>query len=194
MGRWQILSGIFIFGIISCSICTNVKAERDWGLTVYGARLTEGDLDDTVVFRADWEDSYFLAVALSRRFYTFRDLLDFELEGQVVKHFDEQDHWEFNALAVSRWLPFPWDEYIDTGLAMGAGLSYATQTPEIEKENHRDTSQFLAYLMFEAAFSLPEVPQWSVVGRIHHRSGAFGLFNGVRGASNAWGAGIRYNF
>jgi hypothetical protein len=183
-----------VVGIIICGISTNVKADRYWAITAYGARLTDGDVDDSVTFNSDFEDSYLLAVALSRRFYTFRDLLDFELEGQIVKHFEDQDHWEFNGLLVSRWLPFPWDNYIDTTLAMGAGLSYATETPEIEAKNHSDTSQLLAYLLFEATFALPDFPQWSVVARLHHRSGAFGTFNGVYGASNALGAGIRYNF
>ena len=190
--------GSSVYALIVCIIIfgngSNVQADRLWGITVYGARLTDGNLDETATFRADFEDSYFLAVALSRKFYTFRDLLDFELEGQVVKHFEDQDHWEFNGLMVSRWLPLPWDEYIDTNLAMGIGLSYATETPEIEDKNHSDTSKFLAYLLFEAALALPDIPQWSAVIRLHHRSGAFGAFNGVRGASNAWGVGVRYSF
>lgn len=194
MRRRRIVVFALVVGIIVCGISTNVKADRYWAITAYGARLTDGDLDDSAIFTSDFEDSYLLTVALSRRFYTFRDLLDFELEGQIVKHFKDQDHWEFNGLLVSRWLPLPWDKYIDTSLAMGAGISYATKTPEIEAKNHSDTNQFLAYLLFEAAFALPDVPQWSVVARIHHRSGAFGLFNGVTGASNAWGAGIRYSF
>jgi hypothetical protein len=190
--------GSVVYALIVCIIFfgngANVQADRLWAITAYGARLTDGDLDDTATFRADFEDSYFFAVALSRRFYTFRDLLDFELEGQVVKHFEDQDHWEFNGLIVSRWLPLPWDKYIDTNLALGTGLSYATETPEIEAKNHSDTSKFLAYLLFEAAFALPDIPQWSAVVRLHHRSGAFGTFNGVRGASNAWGVGVRYSF
>ena len=194
MSKWRVIVCFLICGIILCSICNTVQADGDWGLTVYGARLTDGDLDNSATFRFDFEDAYLLAAALSRRIYTFRDLLDFELEGQIVKHFDKQDHWEFNGLGISRWLPFPWDKHIDTSMAMGLGLSYATETPEIEAKNHSDTNQFLAYLMFEAAFALPDTPQWSLVTRIHHRSGAYGLFNGVTGASNAWGVGIRYNF
>ena len=190
--------GSILYALIVCIIIpgysSNVQADRPWAITAYGARLTDGDIVDTATFRADFEDSYFLAVALSRRFYTFRDLLDFELEGQVVKHFEDQDHWEFNGLMIARWLPLPWDKYLDTNLAMGAGLSCATETPEIEAKNHSDTSKFLAYLLFEAAFALPDIPQWSAVVRLHHRSGAFGTFNGVSGASNAWGVGIRYSF
>jgi len=64
----------------------------------------------------------------------------------------------------------------------------------IEAKYYEDTARFLGALMFEFAFSLPDVPQWSLVTGIHHRSGAGGLFSGVRGASNAWVIGIRYSF
>ena len=194
MTRGRIFAFILVVGVIICGICNNVKAEGDWAITGYWARLTDGDLDDSASFRVGFEDSSLLAIALSRRFYSFRDILDFEVEGQIVKHFQDQNHWEFNGLGISRWLLFPWDNYIDTSIAAGIGLSYATETPVIEDKNHSETSQLLTYLLFEVAFSLPKVPQWSVVGRIHHRSGAFGLFNGVRGASNALGVGIRYSF
>ena len=192
------IRGFVLFALVVCIIIFGngsiVEADRYWAITAYGARITDGHLDDIPTFTYSFEDSYLLAVALSRRFFTFRDRIDFELEGQVVKHFKDQDHWEFNGLLVFRWLPLPWDKYVDTSLAMGAGLSYATETPEIEKKLHNDTSRFLAYLLFEATFALPEVPQWSVVARIHHRSGAYGTFSGVKSASNAVGAGIRYNF
>jgi len=48
--------------------------------------------------------------------------------------------------------------------------------------------------MFEFDFALPHEPSWSLVTRIHHRSGVFGLFGGVHGATNAFSLGIRYHF
>lgn len=185
---------LLLIGILTCGVFGSAKAEMDWAVTVYGAAITDGDLDNTVTFRADFEDSFLMVLAVSRKFYSIGDHLDLEFEAQAAKHFDAQDHMEFNGLGVARWLTFPWDHSIDTSIAAGLGLSYASDTPEIEAQNHKDTSQFLAYLMFETAFCLPEIPQWSLVARIHHRSGAFGLFNGVNGASNALGLGIRYRF
>jgi hypothetical protein len=169
-------------------------AFKDWSMTLYGARLTGDTLASTLELSATYEDSYFLAAALSRKIGTLATSVDFEVEGQVVQHFIEQHHQEFNVLIVGRWLPFPWDKYLDTSFAVGNGISYATKTPEIEAREHDETSQFLNYLMFELAFALPDVPQWDLVVRIHHRSGIFGLINDVEGASNAIGFGIRYNF
>jgi hypothetical protein len=173
---------------------SSAKAERDWALTIYSGRLTDSNLANTVTFNFDFEDSYFIDLALSRRLYTYRDYFNLEIEAQIAKHFGDQHHWEFNAVAYLRWLPFPWDSFLDTSFAAGAGLSYATSVPEVEAKNHDETAKFLGALMFELAFSHPSIPQWGLVTRLHHRSGAGGLFSDVHGASNAWALGIRYSF
>ena len=169
-------------------------AERDWAITLYSGRLTDSKLSGTAIGNFNFEDAYFIDLGLSRRLYTFQDYFNFEIEGQIAKHFEDQDNWEFCVLAYLRWLLFPWNEYLNTSFAAGVGLSYATSVPAIEAKRYDDTSQFLGALMFEFAFSLPHVPQWSLVTGIHHRSGAGGVFNGVHGASNAYVIGIRYNF
>jgi hypothetical protein len=121
-------------------------------------------------------------------------LIDIEIEGQVVKHFGDQDHWGFNGLPVIRWLPFPWDDFLNTSFAAGVGLSYATETPKIEEMEREDTAKLLGYLMFEFSFSLPKYPKYLFVARLHHRSGANGLFDDVLDASNAIGFGLKYTF
>lgn len=80
------------------------------------------------------EHSYILVTALARELWRFKDWFGFELEGQVVRHFDEMNHWEFNSLLVARWRLFPWDKYLDTSFAIGDGISYATEVPEIEEK------------------------------------------------------------
>jgi hypothetical protein len=172
------------------------RADSDWSATLYGAVLLEGNLSDGSLLYSGFEDSYLTALAISRRMASYKDKIDLELEGQIVKHFEGQEHWEFNGLGAIRWLPFPWDKDLDTSFASGAGLSYATETPKVEEELRGDgqTAQLLVYLMLELELALPDSQHWSLVSRIHHRSGAFGLFSGVTGASNAWGLGIKHRF
>jgi hypothetical protein len=170
------------------------ETKEDWAVTVYGASQLRSDFWQTF-YAPDFETSYyFIALAVSRRIYSFTKHLDLELEGQGVKHMGNQHHWEFNGLFTLRWLTFPWNKYIDTTFAIGDGLSYATKTPELEAEEHDNTSLFLNYLMLELTFALPETPKWSLVVRLHHRSGIRGLFDGVEGASNALGMGLKYKF
>jgi hypothetical protein len=177
-----------------CLFSSAAALDHDWKVTVYGAQITADSLGDTLTFNANYEDSYLVVLAVSKRIFSYRELIGIELEGQVGKHFGIQDHWEVNALPVIRWLPFPWDRYLDTSLAVGAGLSYAFETPEIEAVGVSDTPRLLGYLMFEIAASLPTMPHWSLVARLHHRSGADGLFGDRKDASNAVGLGIRYGF
>ena len=110
-------------------------------------------------------------------------------------------HEEYNAVLILRWLKFPWNRYLLTSFAFGDGLSYATKEPPIEMNQHNinhgienKNSKLMNYMLFELAFTLPQLPEWSAIFRIHHRSGMFGLINGVSGGSNFIGAGIKYDF
>ncbi len=198
MGRWQLgfyALAVIFFSFIPFTAATAADAERDWALTLYSGRLTDSGIGETATFNFKFENAYFIDLALSRRLYTFRDYCNIEIEGQIAKHFGDQDHWEFNVVPYFRWLVFPWDAHLDTSFAAGAGVSYATSVPEIEAKNHDNVAgRFLGALMFELALSPPRVPQWGLVIRLHHRSGASGVFSGVSGGSNAWAMGIRYSF
>lgn len=185
-----ILTG-FIF---LSALCEASGAKDDWALTLYRARLTIANMDNTLKFNAEYEDSYLWALALSKRVSSFKKYIDIEIEGQAVKHNGEQDHWEFNALPVVRWLPFPWDSYIDTSFAVGGGVSYAAKIPKLEPGANTNKPKLLGYLMSELSLAVPRIPHFNLVARFHHRSGAGGLFSGVRDASNAIGFGVKIIF
>ncbi len=158
--------------------------------------MTDGALAETAALTANMDWGFkFAAVTAGEKIGNLFGRIDFELEGQVVKHLAGQHHWEFNALAIARWLRFPWNDIIKTSFAVGEGLSLATETAVYEEKYHDEkTNKFLNYVMFEFDFALPHEHRWSLVTRLHHRSGVFGLFNGVYGATNAFGLGIRYHF
>jgi len=141
----------------------------------------------------DYEDSYLIGLALSRRIGTHDELASLEVEGQVVKHFKRQDHWEFNALLIARWEAFWWDRYLDTSFAFGAGPSYATEVPEIEVYRSGDSACLQVYLLFGLEFVLPSQPNLAFITRIHHRSNAFGSI-AEDGISNVLALGLKYKF
>jgi hypothetical protein len=112
-----------------------------------------------------------------------------------------QEHMEYNAVLVLRFLKLPWDRFLDTSFALGEGISYSTKIPPIEVNQHainhglgHNESKLLNYLMVEAAFRIPATKRWHFFYRIHHRSGVYGLIRGVSDASNFVGLGIRYEF
>jgi hypothetical protein len=187
-----------VFYLVSTSI---FAASSAWAaeplnsLNVYGGRMTSDHWEDVFIdtFNLDFVDSYFLAVGLARKVGEYRDRMSFEIEGQVVKHFDYMDHWEFNGALTGRWEKFPWDDTLDTSLAFGIGPSYATEEPQVEIDNNSETSKFLVYWMIELALGLPDYPQTSFITRLHHRSDAWGLIN-KDGGSNGIGFGLKYRY
>jgi hypothetical protein len=176
---------------------TNDSAAEDkWFLSVYGGQVSDTAFNEVIRLNTKFEDYYLAAVALGKELWSYQKALTLEAEGQIVQHFKGKEHQEFNAVLILRWLPFPWDDYLDTSIAFGNGISYATRDPEFEINEADDnvTSQTLYYLMLEIVFALPGESRWGVFTRVHHRSSVFGLIDGVFAASNYVCAGLRYSF
>ncbi len=192
--KWGMRLCVLALILTAATTPAGASDQKDWAATLYAGRLTDESLGRMVTRGFDFEDAYYVGLGMMRRIYTYRHYFDLELEGQVDKFWGDQDNWEFVFLGYFRWLAFPWDRYLDTSFAAGAGLSYATSVPEIEVKNQGESAKFLGALAFEFTFSLPSAPQWSLVTAIHHRSGAGGLINDMHGASNGLGVGIRYWF
>ena len=81
--------------------------------------------------------------------------------------------------------------------AGGVGLSHTFGRPAYEDGPKNDPdkryhTQMLVLL--EAEWSLAPLPDWSLVTRIHHRSGAYGLIAPRNVGSNFIVAGVRYRF
>ncbi len=104
----------------------------------------------------------------------------------------DQNHWEFNLPIIGRWEAFPWDEVVDTSLAIGIGPSYASEIPKVEAANTGGGDRLLVYWMVEIEVGPPD-QGWSAIFRLHHRSGAFGLV-APEGKSNVLVIGLRQRF
>ena len=72
------------------------------------------------------------------------------------------------------------------------GISYNTDVSLYEKTFRENYTQLLNYLGFEVEAAVSS--DLSLVGRIHHRSGAFGTFDGVSEGSNGYLLGLRYRW
>jgi hypothetical protein len=177
------------------NISKTAEAREDWAITFFGAVQATGDMGGSLVSPDFDKDYSFEALALSRKIHSLTKNIDLEVEGQVLKHMGNQYHEEFNVFLIGRWLTFPWNKYIYTTFAAGNGLSYSTLTAKLEERMYGEkTAHLLNGMMFEWTFDLPHYFGWSLVWRFHHRSGAFGLFDGVYGAANAMGIGLKYRF
>lgn len=114
--------------------------------------------------------------------------------GTLRQGKNEPSIYEFDPYLIFRWSALPWNHYVNTSFALGEGVSYDSSVPAIEKRDNVRTKRLLNYLMLEATLAHPAYPQLQLVARIHHRSGAFGLYGAGNTGSNDLGLGIRYLF
>ena len=168
------------------------ETEDVWSVTGFLGQWDDSRFGEILSMRGwDLKSAYIGGVALNRRLATsFDELFHWEAEGSVYRYWGRQHHWEGNLAIVGRWTWFPWDAYVDTSLAMGQGVSLASKPPKIEGD---DTRRFLNHLLVELEFAPPDGGPVSLVARLHHRSGAWGLY-GAQTGSNFVNFGVRYRF
>ena len=205
MSRRFALAGCLGLACLSSPAATQ-SAERSWHLTAYGSQWVNADLleipERAVTGGLTSEDAYFVGAGLSRVLVPSSSIplpgTDFafhgnriELEGQVLRHFGDQSHWEGTIALVFRTGQIPLFGGLSVNIAFGEGLSYASERPRLEGSFRVEPSRFLNYLAFEAEFSHASLPGVYFVPKIHHRSGIFGLIAPRESGSNFIGAGIR---
>ena len=175
-----------------------------WAITAWGGQMIDSNFGDTFLFNGRMRPEYLLGVSLQKRIWRAGPL-QLELEADFFGHQAyPQQGGPFNqdvpnadtpgqifgegilGIGARLWLQ-PW-------LSFGfvEGISYNTSVSNYEKTYRENFSQLLNYLGFELEATVSQ--QLSVVGRIHHRSGAFGTYNGVKEGSNAYLVGVRYRW
>lgn len=180
--------------------------ERRWYATGYVSRWANTDILDvperTITGALSFRNANFAGIGLGRvlvpSFAIPLPWTDFafrgnriELEGQVVRHFARQNHWEGVLALMFRTGQIPLMGGLSVNLALGEGFSYASERPRLEGSFRVEPSRFLNYLAFEAEFSHSSLPGVHFVSRIHHRSGVFGLVAPQESGSNYIGVGLR---
>jgi hypothetical protein len=180
--------------------------ERRWHATAYWARWANADLLEIPErsFTGDltFQSADVVGGAVSRVIvpsfsiplpgsdFAFRGNR-IELEGQVLRHFGRQNHWEGTVALMFRTGQIPLFGGLSVNLGFAEGLSYANEPPPLEGSFEVEPSRFLNYLAVEAEFSHASLPGVSLVPRIHHRSGIFGVIAPRTSGSNFVGVGLR---
>lgn len=115
--------------------------------------------------------------------------------GTSVRFGDEYLGEAWTALYL-RYDGLPWNETVYTTIGVNTGVSLLTNLSDFERwrDEKGRSSVFLHYLGPEFTFADPENKDLEFVLRLHHRSGVFGLFDGVVSGSTFLSAGIRVRF
>lgn len=196
---WSVLLAFLSLGLpvagASSSDGPSPEPWTDWYGALYASQWVGGQGSTSLSGLTDYnalQDSFLLTANVGRQIGHPFESLYVDAEGQLGQHVGEQDHQEVVGVLVARWESFPWDHELDTSLSVGEGLSWASERPVKERQEDDNTAQLLNYVLFEVAASPGEKRRWEGYLRVHHRSGVFGTFSDVYGASNFIGLGIRY--
>jgi Protein of unknown function (DUF3769) len=175
-----------------------------WATTLWGGQMIDTNFGDTFKFKGRLRPEYLAGIGLNKRLVKAGPLaLEFD-SNAMLHHANAQAGGAFNqstpfaetpsqtfgeftgGLGLRVWLQ-PW---LSVGFVEGVSLN--TTASNYEKTFRQKYTNFLNYLGFEVETLVS--PQWSLVGRIHHRSGAYGTYSGVKEGSNAYLLGLRYRF
>jgi hypothetical protein len=120
----------------------------------------------------------------------------FAIRAQLLAdhRFDGLDYDEFAFMLGMEYSDFPWSKSWPTTLEVSTGPSYATRIPKIEDQSSGSPQRWLNAVGLELSITPSPESHWSIVGRYHHRSSAFGLYGGNQDESTMFGAGIKYRF
>ena len=189
-----------IFALLSSTgVCNPVQEacnpEENWSspfsLTVYAGPASPTPLLDLVRLKIPTLAPYVsFTSALGYVLYSDYKFLAFEQEGSLSFYSEGIQSTSFQETTLLRWLATPWNKVVNSSLAMGIGLSYALSPPQVEIDVLSRSNSLLMHLVFEFAADINS--KWKGIFRIHHRSGAYGLFNGVVGGSDFLCLGVRY--
>ena len=183
--------------VLAVSLLAPLSAGAQEAVTVYAGPFSGNHWENFFLDPGgiDYEDAGLVAVAPSWRVIRLRPGLSLEVEGQVVRHFGDQRHWELNGLMAARYRFTHESHPLRSSVAFGLGPSWASQRPPLERqasENGR-TARWLVYWYLEAAVGHRDWGSWSAILRLHHRSGAFGWV-AAEGGSNVPALGVRRRF
>lgn len=173
-----------------------------------GANHNLRELPNRIITRnLDWDKSYFAALGfgkvrgtLGQSIESFQDTYFASLrhgyETVLVKHSGMQNNAEIGAAYM---LKTPDLQLLKLGVSFGAGagLSYAIVYPGYEDGPDNDPArryrmQLLA--LFDLEWRMIGFENLSVITRVHHRSGVYGLIAPRHVGSNFLAIGIRHKF
>ena len=166
--------------------------------------MIDAAFGDTFMFNGRMRPEAVLGLGVQRRIMRAGPLA-IELEADLFSHMAKQQQGgEFNQ--SNPYADLPPQGFGEGVLGIGArvwvqpwlslsfveGISYNSDVSLYEKTFRENYTQLLNYLGFEVEAAVSS--DLSLVGRIHHRSGAFGTYGGVSEGSNAYLLGLRYRW
>jgi hypothetical protein len=214
--RGQVLGLALSLLLVEFSVASDLQAadtpsESSLTLSFVSAQGVDHNLKEIPVeiITADvnWDNTHFTGVSLERNFGSFASRFD-QLQdnpfGKIsqgvelvaVKHRGLQENVELG-LAYKLNTPAWHVAGLEGEAGLGLGLSHAFSEPSYEdgpldNPDKRYRTQLL--VLFDTRWRLSAYPRYSILFRVHHRSGAYGLIAPRNVGSNFLALGLGYDF
>jgi hypothetical protein len=190
---------------------TQTTDQIPYAVTVYAGQGSDHNLKQLpkAIISGDvkWEKSYFTSVAFSAdrgppghgiSFFQGTPFASvrYGYEAILTQHRGLQNHLEAGA-AAKLTTPDLFIGPVGVNFGAGLGLSYAFGTPSYEDGPINDpTRRYRTQLLFllDLEWRLRGIDNLSLVTRVHHRSGVYGVIAPQNVGSNFLAAGLRYRF
>jgi len=205
---------VLAIGVALALTCCTTPALSDTrgaphAVTFLVGQAVQTDFTDIIIepWTVDFVDLGLVGAAVSTRLGTINELfgsadqgdigddISVEVEAGASYRFGEESLGELWGALYFRYDGFGWNDFVYTTVAINTGLSILSETSEYERDrSDGQSSLLLHYLGPEITFADPDNKNVELVLQIHHRSGVFGLFDGVSGGSNFIATGIRVRF
>jgi hypothetical protein len=208
--KWLMGCMVSVAAFASAAVAETVERGGKDSIAVFVGQATDTNFVNSMY--APWtnelKDIGVVGVAYNHRFGSFNDVFGdvlppafgdhLLLEGEVGGsfRFGDEKLGEGWAGLFLRYDGFFWNDTIYTTIAVNTGVSLLTEHSGFERgrDSNRESAPMLHYMGPEITFADPENKDLELLIRYHHRSGVFGLFDGVVSGSTFISTGVRYRF
>lgn len=200
-----------LMGSVIASAAAHAGPLQASAVTLYQGQGVDSNLVDVLprLFRGDlrYENAYFTGLGYYHQLETPRGLqwifdvlhvpkTDTGVELIAARHHGLQQNWEADAAYALRFHR-QHVSLLSVRFGVDLGLSYSLGRPAYEDGPSGDPDRryrFQHYGAYELEWGLAPAPRVSLVTRIHHRSGIYGVIAPRRVGSNFMTLGLRYSF
>ena len=160
-------------------------------INIWTGSMLKSDLNNTFSLKGESRSESLYGIGLNKKI-TSKGPIDLSAEISVFQHNKYDTPFQIFQEGVTAFkLTYVTPK---VNFSILEGLSYNSENSYYEKTtkySNGKSSQLLNYLALEV--EVPMDDRYSLLGRIHHRSGIYGIFDGVHGGSNAYLLGFKYS-
>ncbi len=196
-GGLRRLGLLVLFAVLPASAAQAVPSNGPWSVTLYAGPATTKFFGAVFTSGRLQANAMMVGLAGDGRLLYLGEGISLAGEAEITQYGFGHSNTTFSAgMGFQLNAPFGWDRL---RLSIYDGPSYAVDPPYTSIGYHgivypAQRKKWENYVTLEIAVGLSSKSSWDVVGRLFHRSGAWGLYTDSDDDGLAVGLGLKYKF